>query len=151
VSLADSSTALLQIPTSVNVAGGVSSISFTATAGAFTAAHSVAITASKGDESAVANITLLTAATTLFINGDSTDVSGVANGSAVHSAYAPPGFAGTVVANGTGSVNFAAGSGVYFLNCCSNTNDAYYKFTGTPVGDIFGVARGQISLYLFTA
>ena len=45
---------------------------------------------------------------------------------------APAGFTGAVVANGTGSVNFAAaetGNGVYFLNCCVNANNAYYKFT----------------------
>ena len=53
---------------------------------------------------------------------DQTEVSGgVTNGSAVTPSIAPAGFTGAVVANGTGSVNFAAaetGNGVYFLNCC---------------------------------
>jgi hypothetical protein len=40
------------------------------------------------------------------------------------------------------------GSGVYFLNCCGNTNNAYYKFTGAVVGNIFNVNQGQISFYL---
>ena len=48
-------------------------------------------------------------------------------------------------------MNFApaqTGNGVYFLNCCTNTNNAYYKFTGAPVGSIFNVNQGQISFYL---
>ena len=73
------------------------------------------------------------------------------NGSVVTPAVAPPGFTGSVVVNGSGSVNFApaqSGNGVYFLNCCVNTNNAYYKFTGTTVGSIFNVNQGQISFYL---
>jgi len=61
------------------------------------------------------------------------------------------GFAGIVVANGTGSVNFTPaqlGNGVYFLNCCANTNNAYYKFTGATIGNIFNVSQGQISFSL---
>ena len=53
--------------------------------------------------------------------------------------------------NGTGSVNFApvqSGTGVYFKNCCVNTNNAYYKFTGTAVGSIFNLNQGQISFTL---
>ena len=64
---------------------------------------------------------------------------------------APAGFTGAVVANGTGSVNFApaeTGNGVYFLNCCVNSNNAYYKFTGSTVGNIFNVNQGQITFYL---
>ena len=47
--------------------------------------------------------------------------------------------------DGTGTVNFTAaeaGSGVYFLNCCSNSNDAYYKFTGAAIGNIFQCQPG---------
>ena len=53
--------------------------------------------------------------------------------------------------NGTGSVNFTlaeTGDGVYFLNCCVNSNNAYYKFTGPTVGDIFNMSQGQIAFYL---
>jgi hypothetical protein len=48
-------------------------------------------------------------------------------------------------------VNFAPaqiGNGVYFLNCCSNTNNAFYKFTGSSLGSIFNVGQGQITFYL---
>jgi hypothetical protein len=64
---------------------------------------------------------------------------------------APAGFTGRVVVTGSGSVNFTpaqVGNGVYFLNCCKNTNNAYYKFTGATVGNIFNVRQGEISFYL---
>ncbi len=82
---------------------------------------------------------------------DRTEVSGVTNGSVVTPSTAPAGFTGTVVANGTGSVNFTTaetGNGVYFLNCCVNGNNAYYKFTGSTIGNIFNVNQGQITFYL---
>jgi hypothetical protein len=75
----------------------------------------------------------------------------VTNGSIVTPGIAPAGFTGKVVVNGTGSVHFSAaqtGNGVYFTNCCANTNHAYYKFTSTTVGNIFNVNQGQISFYL---
>src|ERR1035438_7332251 len=64
---------------------------------------------------------------------------------------APAGLTGTVIAKGGGSVNFApdqSGNGVYFLNCCSNAANAYYKFTGAAVGSIFNFSQGQISFSL---
>jgi hypothetical protein len=82
---------------------------------------------------------------------DATEVSGAANGSVVTPAIAPAGFTGKVVVNGSGSVNFApaeSGNGVYFMNCCVNGNNAYYKFTGATLGNIFNVAQGQITFYL---
>ena len=75
------------------------------------------------------------------------------NGSIVTPAIAPPGFTGKVVLNG-GPVNFAAaqtGNGVYFQNCCMNSNNAYYKFTSASVGNIFNVNQGQITFYLSRA
>jgi hypothetical protein len=89
--------------------------------------------------------------TTLLLHADASEVTGVTNGSVVTPAIAPAGFTGSVVVNGTGSVNYApgqSGNGVYFLNCCVNTNDAYYKFTGSTIGSIFNMAQGQISFYL---
>ena len=67
------------------------------------------------------------------LHSDASEVSGVTNGSIVTPAIAPPGFSGKVVVNSGGSVNFApaqSGNGVYFLQCCGNTANAYYKFTG---------------------
>jgi hypothetical protein len=87
----------------------------------------------------------------LQIHGDATEVSGLTNGSTVTPGIAPAGFTGKVVVNGTGSVNFTpaqTGNGVYFRNCCANTNNAYYKFTGTTIGNIFNVNQGQITFYL---
>jgi uncharacterized protein (TIGR03437 family) len=87
----------------------------------------------------------------LLLHSDASEVSGVTNGSIVTPATAPPGFSGTVVVNPGGSVNFAPshdGNGVYFQQCCGNTANAYYKFTGSAVGSIFNVSQGQISFYL---
>jgi chitodextrinase len=87
----------------------------------------------------------------LLLHADATEVSGVTNGSKVTPTIGPSGFTGTVSANGAGSVNFASAAtanGVYFLNCCANTNNAYYKFTGAAVGNIFNTNQGQISFYL---
>jgi uncharacterized protein (TIGR03790 family) len=87
----------------------------------------------------------------LVINANSTEVSGVTNGSIVTPSIAPGGFSGTVVSKGSGSVNFISaqgGNGVYFLSCCTNTNNAYFKFTGAAIGSIFNVSQGQISFNL---
>jgi uncharacterized protein (TIGR03437 family) len=87
----------------------------------------------------------------LQLHSDASEVSGVTNGSIVTPAIAPPGFLGQVVVNGGGSVNFApaqTGNGVYFLQCCDNLTNAYYKFTGATVGSIFNVNQGQITFYL---
>jgi hypothetical protein len=87
----------------------------------------------------------------LQLHADASEVSGVTNGSVVTPSTAPVGFTGTVVANGGGTVNFTpaqAANGVFFQNCCGNTNNAYYKFTGAAVGNIFNVSRGEISFYL---
>ena len=96
-------------------------------------------------------VTVLPPQPTLSILGNPSEVRGVTNGSLVTPTIAPAGLTGTVITNGTGSVNFApdqAGNGVYFLDCCTNTNNAYYKFTGTAVGSIFNFNQGQISFSL---
>ncbi len=85
----------------------------------------------------------------MHLNG--TEVNAVTNGSVVTPSIGPAGFTGTVVVNGTGSVNFTpaqSGDGVYFQNCCTNTNNAYYKFTGATLGNIFDVNQGQLTFYL---
>jgi hypothetical protein len=107
---------------------------------------------SNGDMASSANYTFTTAPaglqTALQIQGNASEVSGTNNGSLVTPSTTTSGFTGVVVVNGTGSVNFTpaqGGNGVYFLNCCKNTNDAYYHFTGTTVGNIFDVNQGQVS------
>lgn len=48
-------------------------------------------------------------------------------------------------------MNFApvqSGGGVYFLKCCDNFSNAYYRFNGTPVGAVFNTDQGQTSFYL---
>lgn len=42
----------------------------------------------------------------------------------------------------------ASGNGVYFQQCCSNSGNAYYQFTGAAVGSIFGTGQRQVSFYL---
>jgi hypothetical protein len=91
------------------------------------------------------------APSSLLLHADGSEVTGVANGATVTPSVGPSGFTGTVIVNGTGSVNYTpaeSGNGVYFLNCCANTNSAYYKFTGAAVGNIFNTTQGQISFYL---
>jgi thermitase len=87
----------------------------------------------------------------LQIHADASEVSGVTNNSTITPAVAPPSLNGQVVVAGSGTVNFTGaqnGTGVYFLNCCSNGNTAYYQFTGTGVGSAFNAAQGQITFYL---
>ena len=108
--------------------------------------------------SASVSVTVSNAATSqstqqpvLQIHADATELSGLTNGSIVKPGIAPTGFTGKLVLNGTGSVNFtpaAAGNGVYFLKCCTNTNNAYYKFTGATIGNIFNTNQGQVTFYL---
>ena len=41
-----------------------------------------------------------------------------------------------------------SGNGVYFENCCTNVNNAYYHFTGAALGNVFTFDQGQISFSL---
>jgi hypothetical protein len=89
--------------------------------------------------------------TLLQIQANSSEVSGLTNGSVITPTTTPAGFTGTIVVNGTGSVNFTpaqSGNGVYFLNCCVNTNNAYFQFTGATIGNIFNASQGQVSFAL---
>src|SRR5579863_2900488 len=36
------------------------------------------------------------------------------------------------------------------MNCCANTNNAYYKFTGALLGSVFNTNQGQITFYLMS-
>ena len=154
VALASSSGALV-VPASVSVPSGALSAGFTATAGTILASQSASVTATTVSGSCSTAISLAGPVSALVsvlqLHADSTEVAGVSNGSLVTPGIGPAGFTGKVVVQGTGSVNFtpaAVGNGVYFLNCCSNTNMAYYKFTGAPVGNIFNMSQGQVSFYL---
>ncbi len=87
----------------------------------------------------------------LQIGGGPSELSGWSNGAIITPTVAPYGFAGQLVVAGNGVVKFAPvekGTGVSFLQCCSNNNTAHYKFTGVELGDIFDVDQGQISFYL---
>ena len=143
--------AYLTVPATVSIPAGSVSASFPAVAGVTSAPSSVMLTArSASGLSTVFAFTILPLQT-LLIEGSATEISGTTVGSVVTPHVAPPGFTGSVVAKGTGSINFSpitGGDGVYFLNCCSNENNAYYKFTGSQIGTIFNVNEGQISFYL---
>lgn len=110
---------------------------------------------SQGNTDTSGNMVFTTSAaglqTMLQIQGNSSEVTGTTNGSAMTPSVTPGGFTGTVAVNGTGSVNFTpaqSGNGVYFLNCCGNTNNAFYNFTGSALGDIFKNTQGQVSFTL---
>jgi hypothetical protein len=86
-----------------------------------------------------------------LLHSDASELSGTSNGSTITPAVAPSGLTGKVVVTSGGSVNFSpasAGGGVYFLNCCGNTSNAYYKFTGSAVGNLFSMSGGRVSFYL---
>jgi hypothetical protein len=154
VALVSGTPRLVTVPSSVNVPSGSSSAGFIVNAvQAVTTSTSVMLNATLSGKSQSSSITITpsTSPPVLQINGELSEVSGVKNGSVVTPAMAPSGFTGKVVANGSGSVNFTpaqAGNGVYFLNCCVNTNNVYYKFTGTTVGNIFNANAGQVSFDL---
>jgi hypothetical protein len=92
-------------------------------------------------------VTAAGASTTLVISGAPTELglpagttSTSTNGLPISPTTNPYGLTGTVQTNGTGSVNFTpaqVGNGVYLLNCCWDTNNAYYKFTGATLSNIF--------------
>jgi len=53
--------------------------------------------------------------------------------------------------NGAGAFKFAPaaiGEGVYFLNRCAGTDNAYYRFSGDSLGTLFDVNSGEIDFYL---
>lgn len=153
ITLADNAAAL-NVPASVTVASGVTSAKFTVTTGTISTAQSATISASIGGSAAVSVIISLTAptvaplSTVLALTGNASEVSGVTAGSIVHPSTTPFGLTGKVTAGDNGSVNFPSGGGVYFLNCCSNTNNAYYKFTSAALANIFGISKGQIAFAL---
>src|ERR1017187_356281 len=140
-----------------SVAGLVTTHTVTLTGlAASTVYHYQAISSAQGKAAGSGDLTFTTSAppgpqTLLLLHSDTSELSGATNGSIVTPAIAPPGFSGTVVVTGGGSVNFApaqTGNGVYFLQCCGNSANAYYKFPGTAVGSIFNLNQGQISFYL---
>jgi trimeric autotransporter adhesin len=141
-----SANAAVSVPSSVTVASGATTATFTATAGG-SVNEPILVTASLNGTSAEATITV----SALQIEGIPTEISGPSNGSSVNPTIAPAGFTGQLVVTGNGAANFAAvgsGEGVDFLNCCSNTNTAHYKFTGTELGNLFNLNQGQISFTL---
>lgn len=145
--------AVLAVPPSITVPAGAASASFTVAAGAFSTNQTASISAVVGAATVSTTVYLalpstVTPNTRFLLTGDASELSGAANGATVTPAVAPVGMTGNLVANGAGSVNFVPGSGAYFLNCCSNTNNAYYKFTGTAVGNIFNAPQGQVSFTL---
>ena len=136
----------ITLPASVTVVSNATSSTFTAEATG-TLVQEVWVTGSLNGSSAATGLTV----SALQIQGDPSELSGWSNGAIVTPKVALSGFAGQLVVAGNGVAKFApveAGNGVSFLNCCSNTNTAHYKFTGVELGDIFSVNQGQISFCL---
>jgi len=133
---------------SINTSTGLISGAPTA---AGTSSVALSATNSGGTGQSTLTLTIALSSPLLQMHLDQTEVSGVTNGSVVTPSIAPAGFTGAVVANGTGSVNFTpaeTGNGVYFVNCCVNSNNAYYQFTGSTIGNIFNTSQGSITFYL---
>jgi len=142
--------AVLSIPAGVTIASGATSATFAASASA-TTTQTLPLTASWNGVFVPFTITALAPKPVLSILGNPSEVTAMTNGATVTPTIAPAGLTGTVVVNGGGSVTFAPdqnGNGVYFLGCCTNTNNAYYKFTGTAVGSIFNFTTGQMAFSL---
>ena len=122
------------------------------TAGAGDGPHTLlAVASDAAGNSASSSLSVTVNNPLLKLQSDSTEVAGASNGSVVTPSIGPAGFTGAVVVRGSGSVNFTpavVGNGVYFLNCCSNTNMAYYKFSSATLGSIFNMSQGQVSFYL---
>jgi hypothetical protein len=144
------SSAVLTAPASITVPANAVSTTFPVAAGAFTTAIAPTVSVSTGWASVSTTLSLATAAPSLglIINGVGNELAGVSNGSAITPAFAPNGLSGQVVVNGSGSVNLVSGGGVYFLNCCANTNNAYYKLAGAALSSVFNVPQGQIAFNL---
>ena len=142
------------VPASVTVTGGYTvSPAFTITTTSVTSATMVTISASYGGRTVTATLTVNPSASgsgpeALSLRGIAGEVSGVQNGATVTPSQGPSGFYGTVVNTG-GSVTFSNnGDGVSFQSCCGNPGNAYYSFTGTGVGTVFGTATGQVTFTL---
>ena len=87
----------------------------------------------------------------LLVKGEPSEITGKQNGAQVNPAINTAGLQGKVVVQGSGSINFTpaqVGEGVFFLTCCDNSANAYYRFAGTAVGNVFSTIQGQISFYL---
>jgi hypothetical protein len=144
------------VPASVTVAAGASvSPAFTINTSAVTANTAVTISATYSGVTVTATLSVTAPGSgggpALQLQLNASEVSGTQNGSTVTPSIGPAGLTGTVVVNSGGSVNFAPaenGNGVYFLNCCGNSDNAYYQFTGAALGSVFNVNQGQISFYL---
>ena len=90
--------------------------------------------------------------TKFHLNGDTSDLQGLTNNSAVAPPVNASGTNGTLVINGTGSLNFApvhTGNGVSFEpGGWQQQHAAFYRFTSPRIGEIFDFNHGEISFYL---
>jgi len=105
------------------------------------------VSASFGTIQAAATVTVwapATLRTTFLLHGAPSELAGTTNSSMVTPGVGPN---GVLRITGSGSVNFVstqAGSGVYFLNCCTNVNNANYQFSGIQLGSVFDTGQGEI-------
>jgi uncharacterized protein (TIGR03790 family) len=121
--------------------GSPGELAIKATAGAVSGTAAVVVTSSTSSEGAS---TQPANGVTFHLRGQLAELSGTNNGAVVTPAT---GIAGKLILKGTGGVRFESattGNGVYFLRCCSNTDNAYYLFSGETLGSIFR-ASGEIS------
>jgi hypothetical protein len=139
----------LAVPASVTVPAAGSSTTFSASASPVLTDQTATIKASLNGASQNRTVTLVAPA--FWLRAEASELAGLNNGSAITPAKVPAGVTGNLVVNGSGSAQFSpaqAGNGVFFQNCCSNSNNAYYKFAGSGLGNIFNLSQGQITFYL---
>jgi hypothetical protein len=151
VALSVQQASVLTVPASVTIPAGAISASFVVNAEATPTPQTAMITASISGGTSTGFSLVVMPAPALLIQGSQAELGGMSNGSVITPTIAPSGFTGALVANSGGSANFSpteGANGVYFLNCCANSGNAYYKFAGPAVGTIFNVNEGQISFYL---
>jgi hypothetical protein len=94
-------------------------------------------------------VAVLSSSVKLRLEGEPTEVTGIAGGSVVNPASIVPGVTGTVLVRGTGSFSFAptpAGNGVSFKKGGQqNADTAFYSFKGAAVRDIFDLPAGEVN------
>ena len=87
-----------------------------------------------------------------LVQGASTELVSLANGSAVFPSASSAGLAGALVVKGKGTVTFGtagAASGVAFgMGGSQNLDTAFYSFTGPAVKDLFSPAQNQVGFKL---
>ena len=150
----NSSNLAVTVPAQMTVAAGSTTGTFTANAGTVSSNQTSTITAGFDavSKTATIDVAVVSSSVKLRLEGEPSEVAGTTRGSVVTPASIVPGVTGSLVVNGTGSVNFASaqtGNGVSFKKGGQqNADTAFYSFKGAAVRDIFDLPSGEINFTL---